>query len=101
MNQPIKAAALVLRAVTNKTRIKIIDYLRANGKTTVTKLYIGLRMEQSVVSQHLAILRKVGVLNMNRDGKFVHYSINDTRINKITDLCTDIIGAKTAVVEDD
>jgi DNA-binding transcriptional ArsR family regulator len=45
-----------------------------------------MRLEQSVVSQHLAILRKVGVLNTKRDGKFIYYSLNEPRINEIAGL---------------
>ena len=42
---------------------------------TVTDIYVKLRLEQSVASQHLAILRKAGVVQTERDGKFIFYSL--------------------------
>ena len=56
----LRKAVLVLRAVNHKLRQKMVDLLEENGKMTVTEIYIKLRLEQSVASQHLAILRRSG-----------------------------------------
>ena len=53
---------------------------------TVTEIYIKLRLEQSVASQHLAILRRADVLTTERDGKFIYYSINTKRMEEIAAL---------------
>jgi DNA-binding transcriptional ArsR family regulator len=53
------------------------------GRTTVTELYVSLRLEQSVASQHLSILRKAGFVNTTRDGKFVYYTVNSTRFKDV------------------
>jgi DNA-binding transcriptional ArsR family regulator len=50
---------------------------------TVTELYVQLRLEQSVASQHLAILRRAGIVNAERDGKFIYYRINEERVRRI------------------
>ena len=42
-----------------------------------------LRIEQSVASQHLAILRKAGIVSTMREGKFIFYAINSSRIETI------------------
>ena len=84
----IKKAALVLRADNHKLRQQIMKLIDEEGKITVTELYVKLRLEQSVASQHLAILRKAGFVNTARDGKFIHYSVNYDRIaelNKFVD----------------
>ena len=39
-----------------------------------------LRLEQSVASQHLAVLRKAGFVTTTRDGKFIYYSVNAGRM---------------------
>ncbi|HEU4609081.1 MAG TPA: ArsR family transcriptional regulator, partial [Chitinophagaceae bacterium] len=49
----------------------------------VTEIYIRLRLEQSVASQHLAILRRAGIVRTDRDGKFIYYSVNTSRISAI------------------
>jgi DNA-binding transcriptional ArsR family regulator len=79
----IKKAALILRAINHKLRQQIIKMIDEKGKVTVTEIYINLRLEQSVASQHLAILRKAGFVNTIRDGKFIYYSVNKPRFTEL------------------
>lgn len=87
----LKKAALVLRAVNHKLRQQIMKLIYQNGKMTVTEIYIKLRLEQSVASQHLAILRKAGFVNTTRDGKFIYYSINTERLGEIHHFVKDLL----------
>jgi DNA-binding transcriptional ArsR family regulator len=79
----VKKAALVLRALNHKLRQQMIQTLDAQGKMTVTEIYVQLRLEQSVASQHLAILRRAGIVRTDREGKFVYYRINPERVDTI------------------
>lgn len=79
----VKKAALILRAVNHKLRQQILKLIDEHGKITVTELYMKLRLEQSVASQHLAVLRKAGFVKTIRDGKFIHYSINVSRLQEL------------------
>ena len=79
----VKKAALVLRALNHKLRQQMIQVLDAQGKMTVTEIYVQLRLEQSVASQHLAILRRAGIVRTEREGKFVYYRINPERVDTI------------------
>lgn len=56
----------------------------------VTDLYVKLRKEQSVVSQHLRILLASNVVKRYREGKFVYYSINDETQKLIDQIITEI-----------
>ncbi|MEO8109878.1 MAG: metalloregulator ArsR/SmtB family transcription factor [Ginsengibacter sp.] len=88
----IKKAALVLRSMNHKLRQQIIKTIYDSQKLTVTQLYVKLRLEQSVASQHLAILRKAGIVGTERDGKFIYYSINSSRIEAINDFVKKLLG---------
>ena len=79
----VKKAALVLRALNHRLRQQMIQVLDAQGKMTVTELYVQLRLEQSVASQHLAILRRAGIVRTEREGKFVFYRLDPERIETI------------------
>lgn len=79
----IKKTALILRAINHKLRQQILKLIEEQGKITVTELYLTLRLEQSVASQHLAILRKAGFVNTSRDGKFIYYSVNHDRLEEL------------------
>ena len=87
----LRKAVLVLRSVNHKLRQSIIKLLEENEEMTVTELYVKLRLEQSVASQHLAILRRAGVVNTKRDGKFIYYSLNKERISEIARMIDEIV----------
>jgi DNA-binding transcriptional ArsR family regulator len=86
----LRGAVLTLRAINHPLRKRIIQLLEEKGNLTVTEIYVKLRLEQSVASQHLAILRRAGVLNTEREGKFIHYSLNKERLAEIADLVSDL-----------
>ncbi len=88
----LRKAVLVLRAVNHKLRQRIIDLLEEKDNMTVTDIYIKLRLEQSVASQHLAILRRAGVVVTRREGKFIFYSIDRDRLSQISSLVEELSG---------
>lgn len=89
--QNVKKAALILRALNHKLRQQILKLIDDNGRMTVTEIYVQLRLEQSVASQHLAILRKAGFVKTERDGKFIYYSINDSRLEELNRFVNDLL----------
>lgn len=86
----LRKAVLVLRAVNHDLRQAIIDLLEKHSQLTVTDLYIKLRLEQSVASQHLAILRRAGVVNTDRQGKYIYYSLDKERLSQISRLVDEL-----------
>ncbi len=87
----LKKAALVLRALNHKLRQQILTLIETEKKITVTEIYVRMRLEQSVASQHLAILRRAGIVSTQRDGKFIYYTVNYTRIDEITKMVDDLV----------
>ncbi|WP_346236239.1 ArsR/SmtB family transcription factor [Niabella insulamsoli] len=79
----IKKAALILRAFNHKLRQQILKLIDTQEKVTVTEIYVKLRIEQSVASQHLAILRKADFVKTEREGKFIYYTINTDRMRDL------------------
>jgi DNA-binding transcriptional ArsR family regulator len=79
----LKKADITIRALNHKLRLQIIRLLQDKGEMTVTEIYSKLKLEQSVASQHLAILRRAGIVNTRRDGKFIFYTLDASRIEEI------------------
>ncbi len=86
----LRKAVLVLRAVNHDLRQGMISLLMESDRMTVTDIYIKLRLEQSVASQHLAILRRAGVVRTEREGKFIFYSIDPARLGQISRLVNEL-----------
>jgi len=82
----VKNAALTLRALNHSLRKEMVKLLEEHKKLPVTEIYKKQRLEQSVASQHLAILRKAGIVQTEREGKFIYYSLNKDRLTEIADI---------------
>jgi len=78
-----KKSALIFRALNNKLRQKILNVIAEEQSINVTDLYVKIRVEQSVASQHLSILRNAGFVKPKRNGKSISYSINYPRFQLI------------------
>lgn len=86
----LRKAVLVLRAVNHQLRQRILHLMEESEGITVTDIYIKLRLEQSVASQHLAILRRAGVVRTERNGKFIYYSLDKDRLKQINGVVTNL-----------
>ena len=86
-----KKAALVLRAINHKLRQQMLKLIDEQEKITVTELYQKLQLEQSVASQHLAVLRKAGFVKTSRTGKFIYYSVNANRLEELNRFVNDLL----------
>jgi len=76
-------AKLILRALTHKLRLKLVKYIDEHEGTYVKKMYKDLRLEQSVTSQHLRILREAGIVTTKREGKNIRYFLNYDKIKHV------------------
>ena len=89
--QILRKSVMVLRAVNHELRQDMIRLIHQEGKMTVTDLYVKLRLEQSVASQHLALLRRAGIVVTSRDGKFIYYSVDGSRLDEISRLLEELV----------
>lgn len=88
-----KQAGKIYRAINHPLRKQILELL-TDKEVFVTTLYVKLRLEQSVCSQHLAILRNAGLVKTRRDGKFLYYTKNDEKYNELVEVSRKLVGAK-------
>jgi DNA-binding transcriptional ArsR family regulator len=63
-----------LRVLSDATRLSVIEMLLAGSKR-VGEIRAELRIEQSLLSHHLKVLREAGLVKAARDGKAVRYSL--------------------------
>ena len=92
----VKNAAMTLRAINHKLRQQIVKLLEENKRMNVTDIYVKLRLEQSVASQHLAILRRANIVITERDGKFIHYALNHARIAAVAKFVNELVHSEEA-----
>tara|TARA_B110000285_G_scaffold229318_1_gene293850 strand:- start:4099 stop:4419 length:321 start_codon:yes stop_codon:yes gene_type:complete len=77
-----KIAATMLKAIANESRLLILCNLEGK-ELSVTELNDHLELSQSALSQHLAVLRKDGLVKTRRESQTIYYSLSDARASKV------------------
>jgi ArsR family transcriptional regulator len=80
----------LLRALASAHRLRIIHLLGEQPRE-VNELARELGLGQTTVSQHLAAMRGVGLVEARRDGRSVRYGLTDPQILAACDLMREVI----------
>lgn len=96
----IKKATLPFRALKHSLRLKILKLIHRNERMTVTDIYKQLALEQSVTSQHLALLRREKIVNNQREGKLIFYSVNYGRVKELEAFAGQLLNDETVKASD-
>ena len=79
---PTEAARLadLFKLLGDPTRARILDALRLAGELCVSDLAEAVGAPESTVSHALRLLRTAGVVRNRREGRLVHYSLDDDHV---------------------
>ena len=75
-------ASEFLKSLANPVRLRILCLL-ADGEASVGEITEKLEARQSLVSQHLALLRKDGLVRPTREGQSIRYALADARVERL------------------
>lgn len=73
----LERLAALHKALSDETRIRIMNVLLDLGELCVCDLEAGLDITQSKASRHLGILKQAGVLDVRRNGTWIYYRVHD------------------------
>jgi DNA-binding transcriptional ArsR family regulator len=100
----IEELAEIFKALSDPTRLRLVKLLSDQSATAcqgacgdrrflcVNALAHKLDVTQSAVSQHLRVLRQAGLVNGERRGSFMHYSIDKDGLKKYKDALRQALG---------
>ena len=78
--------AETLKALAHPVRLCIIKGLLKKGSCNVSFMQDCLDLPQSTVSQHLQKLRSLGIVETERNGLEINYSVKDEKIKQLIQL---------------
>jgi DNA-binding transcriptional ArsR family regulator len=78
------------RVLGHPARVRIVQLLR-DGERSVSALQEALELDSSAVSQHLAALRRQGLVASRKEGTSVYYRVSDPRTLELLELAKAII----------
>ncbi|MEM3731522.1 MAG: metalloregulator ArsR/SmtB family transcription factor [Candidatus Bathyarchaeia archaeon] len=79
-----KFKAKIFKALSDPVRLKILEFLR-NGEKCVCEIVPYVGIAQPLVSRHLAILKRFGLVMDRREGNKHFYSVTNPAIFKVID----------------
>ena len=84
----IKASKIseILKTLSDPTRIKIVTAI-SNSELCVCEIALALNLSQSLVSHQLQALRLLDLVKLRKNGRNMHYSLNNERTLKIIEEC--------------
>ena len=80
--EKLEAASELLRALAHPLRLQIVEFIDQNDAINVNKIYNTLKLEQSITSQHLRVLRTTDLVSTEPEGKFIHYRVDYDKIDQ-------------------
>jgi DNA-binding transcriptional ArsR family regulator len=84
-------AAKLLTALGNRKRLAIVGHL-LDDEMSVNEIAEQVSLSQSALSQHLAKLRGLNLVQTRRDRQMIYYSCNSEEVRKIYNTLNDIFG---------
>ena len=88
---PIEELAAFYQVLADPTRLRLIQLL-VSSNICVNGLATELGVSQSAVSQHLRVLRQAGLVNTERRGLHVHYSLNGEAFEHYSARASELFG---------
>jgi len=88
-----KFKAKIFKALADPVRLEILEFLR-DGEKCVCEIVPHVGVLQPLVSRHLTILKRCGLVKHKKEGNRRFYSITDPRVFRIVDAVdTDLVDA--------
>lgn len=81
-NMKFSQAAEVFSNLGDGTRLKIL-WILCHSRECVSDIAAAIGASKAVVSHHLQLLRRSGLVTAEREGQEIHYSLNDTQEAKL------------------
>ncbi|ANU37334.1 metalloregulator ArsR/SmtB family transcription factor [Vibrio scophthalmi] len=82
-------AVVLLKAMANERRLQILCMLH-NQEMSVGELCNKLALSQSALSQHLAWLRRDGLVNTRKEAQTVYYTLSSKEVKAMIELLHNI-----------
>jgi ArsR family transcriptional regulator, virulence genes transcriptional regulator len=82
--------AEISKTLANPIRLAILHTLK-EGEKSVNELTDILRISQSNLSQHLALMRQKGIVTTRKQGTSIFYRVTDPKINQACDIVRQVL----------
>ena len=89
MERNATVAVNLLKGLANESRLMIMCVL-SEGEVSVGQLNERIKISQSALSQHLAVLREQGLVETRRESQTIYYRLADTAAMSVIELLREV-----------
>jgi len=89
MQRNASDAVSLLKGLANESRLMIMCVL-SEGEVSVGQLNQRIKLSQSALSQHLAVLREQGLVQTRRESQTIYYSLAETAAMNIIEMLHEV-----------
>ncbi|WP_371258363.1 ArsR/SmtB family transcription factor [Magnetospira sp. QH-2] len=89
LERNVREASGLLKCLSNDRRLMIVCEL-SSGEKSVGALEERVGLTQSALSQHLARLRKDGIVRTRRDSQRIYYSLVDANVTRMLETLAEL-----------
>lgn len=90
MRNKYQDTARMYKAFCDENRLRILDLLKG-GEHCACELLDGLQISQSTLSHHMKILVDAGIVSGRKDGKWMHYVIDQEGVMKAQEFMAEFL----------
>jgi len=91
MNETIEMAQ-IFKALADENRLKIVQLLSC-GSLCACKILESFEFSQPALSQHMKVLINANVVKGERQGNWMHYSLNEDTMERLKEFVVEILCA--------
>ena len=97
MNDKYKEYAQLFKTLSDPNRLMIVDMLSC-GELCACVILEKFNITQPTLSHHMKSLSDSGLVNGRKEGKWIHYSLNDEAVKKLRAYIEEVTTCKTDCV---
>jgi DNA-binding transcriptional ArsR family regulator len=79
-----------IRALAHPARMEVVAHIAARGPLCVCHLHEDLDYSQPAISKHLGVLRRAGLVESRREGRWVYYTVNEAAVDAAREYLDDL-----------
>ncbi|HEX2679757.1 MAG TPA: metalloregulator ArsR/SmtB family transcription factor [Candidatus Dormibacteraeota bacterium] len=82
MTPSVVSEEILLEAISDRSRRRVLDLILARGQSTPTSLAAELPFTRQAVAKHLAVLDRAGLVERSRHGREVRYTVRPEHLDR-------------------
>jgi DNA-binding transcriptional ArsR family regulator len=90
--------ATISKTLANPIRLAIVHILK-DGEKSVNELTDIIGISQSNLSQHLALMRQIGIVTTRKQGTSIFYSVTNPKINEACDTVRELVADLLKIIQ--